>query len=187
MVKTRKGYRCENNTGGGRQVRTLHQRVVLSATARWRMPRSRNLLEKRSILLDGFATKEWKTFPTVLVAAQLTALSIWSRWWHAAPLRRRDPRGRKGVQLLELPAGGKPCDFVIWRNIAGHLMTLSMKCARYAPMVSHPTRLRCSGENGSVYRRKLRLVTRQTKGHQGMKPGMKLAILLISCVAMWAA
>lgn len=51
---------------------------------------------------------------------------------------------------------GSPCDFVIWRNIAGHLMTLDEVREICADGVtSHEVEM--FGENGSVYRRKLGL------------------------------
>ena len=40
------------------------------------MTRLPELLKKRSILLDGFATKEWKAFPTVLVMGDDGVISM---------------------------------------------------------------------------------------------------------------
>ena len=64
VVKTCKGYRCENNTGE-------HPSCVLNINAIIGNRKMNNeevaeFLEKRCILLDGFSTKEGKTFPTVL-------------------------------------------------------------------------------------------------------------------------
>ena len=102
VVKTCKGYRCENNTGEDGKCGLFINGVI--GNRKMADAEVAELLEKRSILLDGFATKEWKTFPTVLVMAADGSINMESV---VAPLRRRDPRGRKGVQLLQLPAGGK--------------------------------------------------------------------------------
>lgn len=114
------------------------------------------LLEKRSILLDGFATKEWKTFPTVLVMAadgSITMESVVAR----CPRCGGEIRvGAKAFNCSNYRQEGSPCDFVIWRNIAGHLMTLDEVREICADGVtSHEVEM--FGENGSVYRRKLGL------------------------------
>ena len=67
VVKTCKGYRCENNTGE-------HPSCVLNINAiignrKMNDGEIAEFLEKRRILLDGFSTKEGKTFPTVLELA----------------------------------------------------------------------------------------------------------------------
>ena len=65
VVKTCKGYRCENNTGEDGKCGLFINGVI--GNRKMADSEVAELLEKRSILLDGFATKEWKTFPTVLV------------------------------------------------------------------------------------------------------------------------
>ena len=65
VVKTCKGYRCENNTGEDGKCGLFINGVI--GNRKMADAEVAELLEKRSILLDGFATKEWKTFPTVLV------------------------------------------------------------------------------------------------------------------------
>ncbi|WP_368361704.1 topoisomerase C-terminal repeat-containing protein, partial [Duncaniella muris] len=67
VVKTCKGYRCENNTGEDGKCGLFINGVI--GNRKMADAEVAELLEKRSILLDGFATKEWKTFPTVLVMA----------------------------------------------------------------------------------------------------------------------
>ena len=67
VVKTCKGYRCEHNLGD-------HPSCVLNINGiignrKMYDAEIAELLEKRCILLDGFSTKEGKTFPTVLQLA----------------------------------------------------------------------------------------------------------------------
>ena len=76
VVKTCKGYRCENNTGE-------HPSCVLNINAiignrKMNDGEIAEFLEKRHILLDGFATKEGKTFPTVLELADDGAVNMQS-------------------------------------------------------------------------------------------------------------
>lgn len=67
VVKTCKGYRCEHNIGDSPSCvlninAIIGNRKMVDAEVAV-------LLEKRRILLDGFASKEGKTFPTVLELA----------------------------------------------------------------------------------------------------------------------
>ena len=65
VVKTCKGYRCENNTGETPKCGVFINGVI--GNRKMTDEEIATLLEKHEIMLDGFATKEWKTFPTVLV------------------------------------------------------------------------------------------------------------------------
>lgn len=76
VVKTCKGYRCENNTGE-------HPSCVLNINTiignrKMNDVEIAEFLEKRRILLDGFSTKEGKTFPTVLEFADDGAVNMQS-------------------------------------------------------------------------------------------------------------
>ena len=148
VVKTCKGYRCENNTGEDGKCGLFINGVI--GNRKMADAEVAELLEKRSILLDGFATKEWKTFPTVLVMAADGSITMES-------VVARCPRcGAKAFNCSNYRQEGSPCDFVIWRNIAGHLMTLDEVREICADGVtSHEVEM--FGENGSVYRRKLGL------------------------------
>ena len=103
VVKTCKGYRCENNTGE-------HPSCVLNINAiignrKMNDGEIAEFLEKRRILLDGFSTKEGKTFPTVLELADDGAVNMQSVIGRSA-LRRRGTCGNKGFQLFQLQQSG---------------------------------------------------------------------------------
>ena len=112
VVKTCKGYRCENSTGE-------HPSCVLNINAiignrKMNDEEIAEFLEKRCILLDGFSTKEGKTFPTVLELADDGAVNMQSvigRCPHCggevSALRRRGTCGNKGFQLLQLQQSGR--------------------------------------------------------------------------------
>ena len=67
VVKTCKGYRCEHNIGGSPSC-VLNINAIIG-NRKMADAEVAVLLEKRRILLDGFASKEGKTFPTVLELA----------------------------------------------------------------------------------------------------------------------
>ena len=67
VVKTCKGYRCEHNIGDNPSC-VLNINAIIG-NRKMADTEVAVLLEKRRILLDGFAGKEGKTFPTVLELA----------------------------------------------------------------------------------------------------------------------
>ena len=67
VVKTCKGYRCENNMGENPSC-VLNINAILG-NRKMADNEIAELLANRSVLLDGFASKEGKTFPTVLELA----------------------------------------------------------------------------------------------------------------------
>ena len=67
VVKTCKGYRCEHNIGESPSC-VLNINAIIG-NRKMADAEVAILLEKRRILLDGFANKEGKTFPTVLELA----------------------------------------------------------------------------------------------------------------------
>ena len=67
VVKTCKGYRCEHNIGDSPTC-VLNINAIIG-NRKMADAEVAVLLEKRRILLDGFASKEGKTFPTVLELA----------------------------------------------------------------------------------------------------------------------
>ena len=67
VVKTCKGYRCEHNIGDSPSC-VLNINAIIG-NRKMADAEMAVLLEKRRILLDGFASKEGKTFPTVLELA----------------------------------------------------------------------------------------------------------------------
>ena len=99
VVKTCKGYRCEHNIGDNPSC-VLNINGIIG-NRKMGDGEVAELLEKRRILLDGFATKEGKTFPTVLELADDGAVNM-RPVIGKCPLRRRHPCGKPGVQLLQL-------------------------------------------------------------------------------------
>ena len=75
-------------------------------------------------MLDGFATKEWKTFPTVLVLNADGSVDMQSVIGKCPKCGGDIRVGSKAFNCSNYNHPSTPCDFVIWRNIGGHLITL---------------------------------------------------------------
>jgi len=82
------------------------------------------LLEKRSVMLDGFASKEGKAFPTVLELADDGAINMQSVI-AKCPHCGGDIRvGSRAFNCSNFKNDAQPCSFSIWRNIGGHQLTI---------------------------------------------------------------
>lgn len=160
VVKTFKGYRCENNTGGEGGCPLFINGVI--GNRKMADPEIAELLAKRSIMLDGFATREWKAFPTVLVMDDSGSVSMES-------VVARCPRcggeirvGAKAFNCSNYRREGDPCDFVIWRNIGGHLVTAA-EVREICGNGATSEEIEMYGENGAIYRRRLGLSPDKSK------------------------
>ena len=100
VVKTCKGYHCEHNIGDSPSC-VLNINAIIG-NRKMADTEVAVLLEKRRILLDGFASKEGKTFPTVLELAgdgNILMQPVIGRCPHCGG---GNPCGKPGVQLLQL-------------------------------------------------------------------------------------
>ena len=76
VVKTCKGYRCENNIA--EQPSCVLNINGIIGNRKMSDEEIAELLERRFILLDGFASKEGKAFPSVLELADNGAINMQS-------------------------------------------------------------------------------------------------------------
>ena len=76
VVKTCKGYRCENNIA--EQPTCVLNINGIIGNRKMSDEEITELLERRFILLDGFASKEGKAFPSVLELADNGAINMQS-------------------------------------------------------------------------------------------------------------
>ena len=154
VVKTCKGYRCENNTGE-------HPSCVLNINAiignrKMNDGEIAEFLEKRHILLDGFATKEGKTFPTVLELADdgvVNMQSVIGRCPHCGGEVRV---GTRAFNCSNYSNQEAPCSFAICRNIGGHQLTLE-EAKELCEKNITSSELEMYREDGSIYRKRLGL------------------------------
>lgn len=154
VVKTCKGYRCENNTGE-------HPSCVLNINAiignrKMNDGEIADFLEKRRILLDGFSTKEGKTFPTVLELADDGAVNMQSVIGRCPHCGGEVRVGTRAFNCSNYSNQEAPCSFAIWRNIGGHQLTLE-EAKELCEKNITSSELEMYREDGSIYRKRLGL------------------------------
>lgn len=122
VIKTCKGYRCENGIGENASCSFYINGII--GNRRMSDDEIKELILKKELMLDGFATKEWKTFPTVLILDDKGEVKMESKIGKC-PVCGGDIRiGSKAFNCSHYNNDSDPCKFVIWRNIFGHSMTL---------------------------------------------------------------
>ena len=110
----------------------------------------------RCPLLDGFASKEGKTFPTVLELADdgnILMQPVIGRCPHCGGEIRV---GSRAFNCSNYANQNAPCSFAIWRNIGGHQWRKPRKSARRASLLRNwrcTVRTAASTANGSACRR----------------------------------
>lgn len=154
VVKTCKGYRCEHNIGE-------HPSCVLNINAiignrKMEDGEITRLLEERFLLLDGFASKEGKSFPTVIELADDGAINM-------RPVIGKCPRcggdmlvGSRAFNCSNYGNLQTPCTFSIWRNIGGHQVTLA-EAKEICEKGMTASELEMYREDGTIYRKRLGL------------------------------
>ena len=152
VVKTCKGYRCENNTGE-------HPSCVLNINAiignrKMNDGEIAEFLEKRRILLDGFSTKEGKTFPTMLELADDGAVNMQSVIGRCPHCGGEIRVGSRAFNCSNYANQNAPCSFAIWRNIGGHQLTLE-EAKEICEKGITSSELEMYREDGSIYRKRL--------------------------------
>ena len=151
-MKTCKGYRCEHNLG--EQPSCVLNINGIIGNRKMNDEEIAELLEKRCILLDGFATKEGKTFPTVLELADdgnILMQAVIGKCPHCGGDIRV---GSRAFNCSNYSNQAAPCSFAIWRNIGGHQLTLAEAkelCEKYITSGE----LEMYRDDGSIYRKRL--------------------------------
>lgn len=151
-MKTCKGYRCEHNLG--EQPSCVLNINGIIGNRKMNDEEIAELLEKRCILLDGFATKEGKTFPTVLELADdgnILMQPVIGKCPHCGGDIRV---GSRAFNCSNYSNQAAPCSFAIWRNIGGHQLTLAEAkelCEKHITSGE----LEMYRDDGSIYRKRL--------------------------------
>ena len=165
VVKTCKGYRCEHNIGdspscvlninaiiGNRKMASPSCVLNINAIIGNRKMADAEvavLLEKRRILLDGFAGKEGKTFPTVLELADdgnILMQPVIGRCPHCGGEIRV---GSRAFNCSNYANQNAPCS-----NIGGHQLTLE-EAGEICEKGITSSELEMYREDGSIYRKRL--------------------------------
>ena len=154
VVKTCKGYRCEHNIGEHPTCPLYINGII--GNRKMNDDEVAVLLEKRTILLDGFATKEGKTFPAVLEImddGNINMQSIVAKCPHCGGDLRV---GSRAFNCSNFKHEAAPCSFSIWRNIGGHQMTLE-EVKQICENGATDSELEMYRDDGAIYRKKLGL------------------------------
>lgn len=154
VLKTCKGWRCEHNIGDNPTC-VLNINGIIG-NRKMSDTEVAELLEEGHILLDGFSTKEGKTFPTVLELNKDGAVNM-------QPVIAKCPHCggdiRVGCRAFNCSNYGNataPCKFAIWRNIGGHQLTLD-EAREICEKGITSSELEMYREDGSIYRKRLGL------------------------------
>lgn len=152
VLKTCKGYRCEHNIG--EQPTCVLNINGIIGNRKMNDSEIAELLEKRHILLDGFANREGKTFPTVLEltgdGSILMQLVIGKCPRCGGEIRV----GSRAFNCSNYANQAAHCSFAIWRNIGGHQLTLD-EARELCEKEITANELEMYREDGSIYRRRL--------------------------------
>lgn len=154
VVKTCKGYRCEHNIGEQPSCPLYINSII--GNRRMEDEEVAELLEKRIVLLDGFATKEGKAFPAMLEImddGSINMQGVVAKCPHCGG----DVRvGSRAFNCSNFKHETAPCTFSIWRNIGGHQVTLN-EVREICEQGITSSELEMYRDDGTVYRKKLGL------------------------------
>ena len=154
VVKTGKGYKCENNTGDSEGCKLYNHNTVGNRTMEDN--EISILLEEKEILLDGFASKDGKAFSTVMRIGPDGHVDLDSNV-AKCPNCGGDIRVNSrafGCSNYHHPE--RPCKFTSWRNINGHKVTLA-EIRQICSSGTTENTVDFYGEDGTVYQKKLSL------------------------------
>lgn len=123
VVKTLKGYACENSLGeqpgcGFFLFSTVGNRRLSDTEA------SQFLFDKK-ILLDGFASKEGKNFTSLLLFNTDGTVNMTSQIGICPKCHGTLYVGPRSVSCGNFRHPERPCNFSIWRNNGGHELSLT--------------------------------------------------------------
>jgi len=154
VVKTCKGYRCEGNIGEQPTCKLNINAII--GNRKMADGEVAELLEKRHILLDGFSSKEGKTFSTVLELTDDGAVNM-------QPVIGKCPHcggdirvGTRAFNCTNFRNETQPCTFSIWRNIGGHQLTLA-EAKEICESGMTTEELEMYRDDGTIYRKRLGL------------------------------
>ena len=154
VVKTCKGYRCEHNSGE-QPACALNINAIIG-NRKMEDNEIVRLLEERFLLLDGFASKEGKSFPTVIELTDDGTINM-------RPVIGKCPHcsgdmlvGSRAFNCSNYGNQQAPCTFSIWRNIGGHQVTLA-EAKEICEKGMTASELEMYREDGTIYHKRLGL------------------------------
>lgn len=122
VVKTQKGYACENSLGDQPACNFFLFSTV--GNRRFSDSEASLFLEKKKILLDGFSSKEGKNFTSILMFNQDGTVNMTSQLGVCPKCHGVLYVGTKSVSCGNFKNQENPCHFTVWRNTSGHEFSL---------------------------------------------------------------
>lgn len=154
VVKTGKGYKCIHNTGAsdacGLFIYSIIGNKIMTDDE------ISELLVKKEILIDGFASKDGKAFSTVLSLNPNGQVDMNSTVAVCPNCGGDIKVNMRAFGCSNFHHPDKPCKFTAWRNIAGHKLTLA-EIREICEIGSTSTALTFFTEDGTAYEKKLSL------------------------------
>ena len=123
VVKTSKGYACENSFGDHPPCSFFLFSTV--GNRRFSDAEATQFLFEKKILLDGFAPKESKNFTSLLMFNPDGTVNITSQIGTCPKCHGILYVGSRSVSCGNFKHPERPCHFTIWRNIGGHELSLA--------------------------------------------------------------
>lgn len=154
VVKTCKGFRCENGLSGSDGCKFAMGSLVCNRQLSDN--EAAELLSKHKLLLDGFATNEHKQFTSVLVLDNDGSTRLDSKIGKCPACGGDVYVGAKSISCSNYRREGNPCKFVIWRNYGGHMVSLD-EAQELLSMGITSNSITIYGEDGSPYEKRLGL------------------------------
>lgn len=154
IIKTCKGYRCENNIGDNPSCSVVINGIL--GNRKMSDDEISELLSARRIMLDGFMSKEGKSFPTVLELTdngEVLMQSVIGKCPHCGGDIRV---GSRAFNCSNFNSPTAKCEFSIWRNIGGHQLSLT-EAQEICGNGITSAELEMFRDDGSVYHKRLGL------------------------------
>lgn len=123
VIKTLKGYACENSLGDQPSCRFFLFATI--GNRRFNDSEAAQLLAEKYLLLDGFATKDGKAYTSILELNTDGSTNMNSQIGACPKCGGALYVGPKAVTCCNFKDPVNPCGFTIWRNCSGHEFTLS--------------------------------------------------------------
>lgn len=122
VIKTMKGYACVNSLE--QEPRCSFFLFSTVGNRRLSDTEASMFLQDRSILLDGFATKEGKNFTSILSFNPDGSVDMNAQIGQCPRCGGTLYVNQRSVSCNNFNHPSTPCKFTIWRNIGGHELTL---------------------------------------------------------------
>lgn len=160
VVKTLKGFSCENSMGDNPSCKFFVNGVV--ANRKMTDQDVAHLLTVKSEVFDGFSSNEGKAFSSALTIMPDGSIDLNSKVSVCPRCGGDIFVGMKGFNCSNFKDNENPCNFVVWRNIAGHLVSLA-ELRQVCEIGVTSEEVSLFGATGDVYKKRLGLSSEKDK------------------------